>query len=420
MAVMLPSLVRFDALLVCGLLSGWAVLRSGNRRRAVLFTMASLAIPVGQTTFRLLYYGDWLPNTAYLKAFGWAGKTKRGIRYVIEFCEAYPLVILAAALSLVWVRRSATRALAVGCAVFGCYVAYVGGDFFKEFRFLAPAIPFLLLAAFSSVWYLTNADTRPPVFSDIERRLEVVVSKKATLPLAIALATLTTLLWWRSESHHSHQAYLLSLVAAVCLGFAAFAMAASRRKRGRNTASAGSLVYNPMRLAWVVLVLAGTRTVASTHPVPKPYQAYKGNIHIANYLRDHTPENAKVADIWAGSVFYFSHRPGIDFLGKCDRHIAHGKSNPASNYPGHNKFDYDYSVGQLHPDYVVSSFKLPVTEAEMRDKATGDLACIGALYFNPAFRRHCLPNPVEVDTWRTIFRCDWSAPTAERSESPSL
>jgi hypothetical protein len=418
LAIMLPSLVRFDALLVCGLMSGWAVLRGGNRRRAVLFSVASLAIPMGETAFRLIYYGDWLPNTAYLKAFGWAGKTKRGIRYVIDFCEAYPLLVLSAGLSLLWVRQSATRALAVGCAIFGGYVAYVGGDFFKEFRFLAPAIPFLLLAAFATVWNLTNADSQPRLLAQVDRRFRASPWKKVVLVLGIASAASATFLWWRSESYHSHRAYALSGLAAVGLAVAAYAAAVLRSERTQHQTPAHP--RNALRFAWVVLVLAGTRTVASTHPIPKPYRAYEGNIHIANYLREHTPANAKVADIWAGAVFYFSHRQGIDFLGKCDRHVAHGTSNPASNYPGHNKFDYDYSIGQLHPDYVVSSFKLPVTEAEMRDKATGDLACIGALYFNPAFRRHCLPHPVDADTWRTIFRCDWSESAAAATEAPPL
>jgi hypothetical protein len=49
-----------------------------------------------------------------------------------------------------------------------------------------------------------------------------------------------------------------------------------------------------------------------------------------------------------------------------------------------------------------------VTEEDMQEMSTGDFAYIGQLYFHPSFQEHCLPNPVSTDTWRTIFRCDWS------------
>ena len=76
--------------------------------------------------------------------------------------------------------------------------------------------------------------------------------------------------------------------------------------------------------------------------------------------------------------------------------------------PGHNKFDYDYALGERHPQYIVAAFKLPVTDAQMREAAKGDLAFIGRLYFNPVFREHCLPHPVPMEGFRTLFACDWS------------
>jgi hypothetical protein len=51
-----------------------------------------------------------------------------------------------------------------------------------------------------------------------------------------------------------------------------------------------------------------------------------------------------------------------------------------------------------------------VTEEDMQEASTGDFAYIGQLYFHPSFQEHCLPNPVNTDTWRTIFKCDWSQP----------
>jgi hypothetical protein len=77
--------------------------------------------------------------------------------------------------------------------------------------------------------------------------------------------------------------------------------------------------------------------------------------------------------------------------------------------PGHNKFDYSYSLDERQPDYVVSVFLLPVSEEDMLAVSTGDAAYVGQLYFHPSFQERCLPNPLNTGTWRTIFRCDWSS-----------
>jgi hypothetical protein len=59
-----------------------------------------------------------------------------------------------------------------------------------------------------------------------------------------------------------------------------------------------------------------------------------------------------VAVIWGGVVPYFSRRPAIDLLGKSDPVIArHPPVLPF--FPGHDRFDYDYSIGALRPDVVV-------------------------------------------------------------------
>lgn len=58
------------------------------------------------------------------------------------------------------------------------------------------------------------------------------------------------------------------------------------------------------------------------------------------------------------------------------------------------------------PVPVVATFRLPVDEPTMKEKARGDWAFSDAMYFHPVFREHYLPNPVEVDTWRTMFVFD--------------
>ena len=62
----------------------------------------------------------------------------------------------------------------------------------------------------------------------------------------------------------------------------------------------------------------------------------------------------------AGAIPYFTDLKAIDFLGKNDQVIAHESSSGASGLrsindfrPGHMKWNYDHSIGQLKPDVIV-------------------------------------------------------------------
>lgn len=73
-------------------------------------------------------------------------------------------------------------------------------------------------------------------------------------------------------------------------------------------------------------------------------------------------QDAVVATVWAGSPGYQMRRRMIDLLGKSDREIARGPPvqvpDPswfaASFFPGHNKWDYEQSIGLPRPDVVLA------------------------------------------------------------------
>jgi hypothetical protein len=74
-------------------------------------------------------------------------------------------------------------------------------------------------------------------------------------------------------------------------------------------------------------------------------------LHIAKY----TDPEAVIAVHAAGQIPYFSQRTTIDLLGKSDPLIAKGP--PATGFaPGHNKWDYEYSILQLRPDVIADNF----------------------------------------------------------------
>lgn len=69
-------------------------------------------------------------------------------------------------------------------------------------------------------------------------------------------------------------------------------------------------------------------------------------------VRQTTSETTRIGVVWAGAVPYFSRRPAIDFLGKSDPVIAR-RQPVLPFYPGHDRFDYGYSIGKLRPDVIL-------------------------------------------------------------------
>jgi len=67
-----------------------------------------------------------------------------------------------------------------------------------------------------------------------------------------------------------------------------------------------------------------------------------------------------------GTIGYYSERRIVDLLGKCDRHVARLpmrraiRQNPLTYFlPGHLKWDYAWSIGELKPDLVAQLWEYP-------------------------------------------------------------
>ena len=70
-------------------------------------------------------------------------------------------------------------------------------------------------------------------------------------------------------------------------------------------------------------------------------------------LREATAPGTSLAVVAAGNVSYFAHRPTEDLLGKNDPVIA--RMPPRDEFlPGHDRWDYEYTVGRLKPDILVT------------------------------------------------------------------
>jgi len=150
-ALVLAVLTRPDAALFLPIaaLAVWVRAPRDARLRHILALAAPGLLLVGVQAWRLAYYGEWLPNTAYAKSADGA-YWSQGFVYLAEFwlgSASLPGAIVAS----VWAFRSGAPAhvrLFVGLASAAqiVYVTRVGGDFMSG-RFFVVLLPLLALAA---------------------------------------------------------------------------------------------------------------------------------------------------------------------------------------------------------------------------------------------------------------------------------
>jgi hypothetical protein len=110
-------------------------------------------------------------------------------------------------------------------------------------------------------------------------------------------------------------------------------------------------------------VIAAVCAIVSAYPVAQQLKnndlmLTRTNLFVTESvetMRDTTETGASIGTVWAGVPAYYSHRTMFDLLGKNDTFIA--TSAPHGDFfPGHNKWDYNYSIGKLQPDVIFQTF----------------------------------------------------------------
>jgi hypothetical protein len=153
-AALACSLLRADGLLWAGLMIGAAMLAYARSRSPALLRASATAISIATAgtaahwTWRHGVYGDWLPNTARIKAGLSRLRLERGLDYAVAYVLTVPALALAPVVALVS-RACRSEILTIQVAfVLACtfaYAIFVGGDFMPMGRFLIVAMPFVAL-----------------------------------------------------------------------------------------------------------------------------------------------------------------------------------------------------------------------------------------------------------------------------------
>lgn len=271
-----------------------------NRAQWVRGALLMLLILGCYQAFRLYYFGEWLPNTYYLKMTGGDAlvRVARGALVFLDFLVPIVLTVGTATLAATLTLRDRPKhaLLLVVVYTYFAYSIYIGGDGWEwshmtgnRFQcFVMPLVAVLLAGALDAIF--SRWSVRVPV--------------------------------------------------AVVLGLALLVSA------DLNGLLMGP--YRDVRLGY--LFLQGR---------PFHTDSNEGVTRDTYWLNKHLSPGARVAVVWAGIPAYFSSFQMVDVMGYNDSKIAKGLWYHAiplrfagDYYPGHMKFDLETTLRERRPDVL--------------------------------------------------------------------
>jgi hypothetical protein len=278
---------------VLGLKRGQQALR---RSAVALAGIAALGFGAVEV-FRLVYFGDLVPNTVHAKIGFGLSQLKRGGFYLTRFFTVYPAVLLVAAAVPFVVRRRGCPTLSGAAALAAATFAYafgVGGDWLAGFRFLVPALPWIGVLLAAAAAELASLGARG-------RRLAV------------------------------------GLVAANFLGLALVTFG-----------------IEPARhLARRVMAAEMGPPLSQLAAVDKQHEAARSLVRLGRALARHTEPGRTIVSRFVGAVGYHSRLRVLDQHGLVNREVARsGLERLADATPGHDLFANVGFFEHLEPDYA--------------------------------------------------------------------
>lgn len=295
----LALLTRLDSIVLTGGIIALRLLRFDRRVFVELAIAGAMIIAVGVVLFvaRYAYFGDWLPNTAYLKLSNMPMWERLRAGLAADYHAAIrwaPLGLLALApVFVLW--RGALRPLLNYLSVLAVvalqfvYSAYVGGDAWEWSGF---PNRYLSLVAFP---LCTCAGI------GVGMLLEKFTATRA-MPRSIAAVVALAAFAWTSLGDWT------------------------------DTAQGNGFQWSEEKS----LVRAGLA------------------------IREGASEDFSYAITWAGMLPYQAKgRHPVDLLGKMDAVIARMEPAAGGFKPGHNKYDLDHSIGVRRPDAMLHIMDVP-------------------------------------------------------------
>jgi len=243
---------------------------------------------------RKIYYGEWLPNTYYLKLTGVSGITRwsRGLESLYATIQTYlKMPVFLVLIAVIFSRKICTSIFClISFFILQClYSINVGGDAYEwsgiTNRYISIALPILFVLCGWSIGLFSN---------------------------------------WLSRKKGAYSFTAYALVVGVF---------------GLNLYLNGN---DMRRVFW-----------ERAFGVERDFEQSAIGLHFKKHVRN----KASAGVFSAGSFCYFSHLKCIDFLGKSDKYIARLTPVETAHFtPGHNKSDFNYTIKFLKPDIIIGLF----------------------------------------------------------------
>lgn len=166
----LLSITRPDGVLLSVIIGLFHLISNRNDLKIAFTNLSKLALfPIilyfGQLTFRILYYGELVPNTAHVKVSPSLYHAYTGIMYTLRFFKSNFSLFLIAFGSLgylIYKKKQIALLYMMLIGIWAAYIAFIGGDFFFAFRHhLFTIIVFMLLIIDGMGIYLEQNNFKP-------------------------------------------------------------------------------------------------------------------------------------------------------------------------------------------------------------------------------------------------------------------
>lgn len=387
--------------------------RQVNPAAAMLSTLVAGLVVVAVLYFQHSYYGDWLPNTFYLKATGGAQTLRRGIEYFFKFAfvdRQLPLLLGSVGYVAWGLSANQSRGIFVPVTLligaWFSYILWVGGDAFQSSRFFIPIIPvlgvitaLLIHQLFLARRQLALATTQALTFKQM--RFQFVI-------IALILGSwLDYLIWVVADVQISHWFFPLIPVFSVAttllltriLEKHLIAIVSSGRVAVGWRNHLPSVVEYIFGASLLVLLIIQAQLFLQVVINDQPDGSARQGVMNANALNaSNLPWDITIGVFYAGVTPYFMPDYRFhDFLGKSDVHIASSPAHPGP--PGHNKWDMDYSLDIIAPDLIVTAgpfTNMTTAQAKQAVESGRDYAFSDALWLNDTFERKYRDNRVRI------------------------
>jgi hypothetical protein len=339
-----------------------AVKRKEHRRAVAAVIVPCVVVAIMQVA-RMMYYGEWVPNTYILKVQGYSLtlRLRNGLAYLTPFFQENLLVLCLIALAAISKKRVAYLNL-IAVEILLAYQLYVGGDPWLYWRQILPvyvAAAFAIVILFEHL-HMLQRETADQGRVENENRLGTALKIVATTVPA-ALVELYAYTRYESIESADRRPLLLGYLIMACVLLIRF---------GRDASWPAALRKRPERFAVTKALLV----------ILAAYSVFLCDVHFKLDFGHHKPyvfdgqanmiDKAVLANrlfgpgkthhlTWASTYPYFVEGTMIDSLGKSDKRIARYPVDESVTWdgmmgvPGHAKYDFRESILERKPDIVV-------------------------------------------------------------------